>query len=104
RPQFAWLKRLLDTYGSEKRIQSETVSGRKAYPIRDGFPEQRPLQTETDRIQSETDRIQLDTVPSPNGYVLKHLKTTLKTTLKKALLLLLISLRNLEFQKRQRRE
>ena len=39
RPQFAWLKRLLDTYGSEKRIQSETVSGRKAYPIRDGFPE-----------------------------------------------------------------
>ena len=41
RPQFAWLKRLLDTYGSEKRIQSETVSDRKAYPIRDGFPEQR---------------------------------------------------------------
>ncbi|KKK71136.1 hypothetical protein LCGC14_2916960, partial [marine sediment metagenome] len=26
RPQFVWLKRLLDTYGSEKRIQSETVS------------------------------------------------------------------------------
>ena len=41
RPQFAWLRRLLDTYGGEKRLQPKTVSRPKASSIRDGFPEQR---------------------------------------------------------------
>ena len=78
RPQFVWLRRLLDTYGNEKRLQPQTVSRPKASSTTDGFSEQKRLQPETDRLQSQT-------VPSSTTDVLNAPKDNTKENSKESI-------------------